>query len=131
MRLLFEHCEITLYEWIPVRMKLHGLFQSKQLARVRELLMNFSIEYHQKSEILANKVRGRFKEIFFEEHVTIEYGNISEKENRYREMLKAMISDQWNWIKDCQHIRVIDSTNAVASLRIAEQATVIAQKIDD
>jgi predicted dehydrogenase len=131
MRLLFELGEITLYEWIPVRMKLHGLFKREQLERLKELLKDFSIEYHKKSEPLTKKVKGRFNEIIFEEHVTIEYGNTSEKQNRYKEMLKAMISDQWNWIKDRKHIRVIDSANAVESLRIAEQATLVAQKIEN
>ena len=75
----------------------------------------------------GKKVRGRFSEIIFDDHVTIEYGNISEKQNRYQEMLVAMIVDQWNWIKDHKHIRVIDDSNALQSLKMAEEATQIAK----
>jgi len=42
-------------------------------------------------------------------------------------MLTAMLSDQWNWIKDRSHIRVIDDDNAVQSLRVAEEATAISK----
>ena len=40
-----------------------------------------------------------------------------------------MLTDQWNWIKDRNHKRIIDESNAVESLRMAEQATKIAKNI--
>ncbi|HYK47471.1 MAG TPA: hypothetical protein VEV83_19980, partial [Parafilimonas sp.] len=72
--------------------------------------------------------RGRFSDILFDEHVTIEYGNGSEKQERYQQMLTAMISDQWMWIKDKDHERIIDQTNAMQSLKTAEEATLLAQQ---
>lgn len=130
MRLQFERGEITLYEWVPVKMKLHGLFQKDTLKRLEELLADFSIQYYSKFGGGNQKVKGRFSEFFFDEHVTIEFGNVLEKENRYQELLIAMISDQWNWVKDRQHVRVIDSTNAVASLRTAQEANRMAQNFN-
>ena len=41
-----------------------------------------------------------------------------------------MLTDQWNWIKDRNHERIIDGSNAVESLRMAEQATKIAQNFN-
>jgi hypothetical protein len=41
-----------------------------------------------------------------------------------------MLSDQWKWIKDRSHKRIINESNAVESLRMAEEATQIAKKID-
>ncbi len=129
MRLQFEHGEITLYEWIPVRMKLHGIFTAKQLEGLKKLLVNFSIKPEQNDQLGTHgKAHGRFKEINFSDHVTIEYGNNSDKQNRYGEMLTAMITDQWNWIKDRSHIRCIDGSNAVHSLRVAAEATRMAQQ---
>jgi predicted dehydrogenase len=131
MRLQFEHGEITLYGWIPVRMRLHGLFQKEQLGRFKELLINFSIEHHNNRQPGKRKIRGRFSEIIFDNHVTIEYGNISEKGDRYREMLTDMLADQWTWIKDHTHIRVIDAGNAVRSLKMAEKANRAAQNFNN
>ena len=127
IRLQFEKGEITLYEWVPVKMKLHGLFENDQVKKLHKLINGFSITHH--TDNSANKkVKGRFSDILFDDHITIEYGNISEKQNRYGQILTAMIQDQWNWIKDHTHIRVIDDNNAVESLRIAETATSLAQK---
>jgi predicted dehydrogenase len=91
MRLLFEHGEITLFEWIPVKMRLHGLLDGAT------------------------------------EPVTQEYENPAGKQELYQQMLTAMLADQWNWIKDRTHIRVIDEVNAVQSLRVAAEATAISQ----
>jgi predicted dehydrogenase len=127
MRLQFERGEITLYEWVPVMMKLHGLLEKEELEKLHEMLGTVSVVHHNERPAANQKVRGRFSEIIFDDHVTIEYGNVLEKQNRYQEMLAAMIADQWNWIRDRKHVRVIDSSNAVRSLEMAEQATRIAQ----
>jgi predicted dehydrogenase len=91
MRLLFERGEITLFEWVPVRMKLHGLLGAD-----------------------ANPI-------------TLDYENPGGKEELYQQMLADMISDQWNWINDRTHIRVIDQDNALQSLKVAVEATEISK----
>ncbi|HYK45645.1 MAG TPA: Gfo/Idh/MocA family oxidoreductase [Parafilimonas sp.] len=128
MRLQFEHGDITLYGWIPVKVRLHGLFQKQSLEKVCELLSGCAIQDCNETNEQPQTVRGRFSNIPFDEHVTIEYGSISEKHGRYQQVLIAMISDQWMWIKDKSHQRIIDQTNAVQSLKTAEEATVLAQQ---
>jgi hypothetical protein len=49
------------------------------------------------------------------------------KQNLYSQMLTDMISDQWNWIRDHHHVRVIDGKNAVRSTKMAEEATALTQ----
>ena len=123
MRLQFEKGEITLYGWIPVEMKIHGLLNSQQEEYLKSLLKKPAIIYNGNGQTKNTKVKGRFKDIIFDREVTMEYGDISEKQNRYQQLLISMLTDQWNWIKDHNHKRIIDETNAVESLRIAEQAT--------
>ena len=127
MRLQFERGEISLYEWIPVRMKLHGLFKNDQLEKLKELIGYCSIIKHSADDS-EKKVKGRFTEIVFNEEVTIESGNKNEKESRYQQMLTDTLIDQWNWIKDRNHQRIITDENAVESLKMAECATEIAQR---
>jgi hypothetical protein len=91
MRLLFERGDITLYEWVPVKMRLHGLLGPGA------------------------------------DPITLEYKNPAGKQELYQQMLTDMISDQWTWIKDRTHIRVIDDDNAVQSLRVAEEANAISK----
>ena len=65
--------------------------------------------------------------MIFDDHATIEFENILEKQNLYQLMLQDMITDQWCWIKDHKRICIIDSSNAIQSLKIAEEATHKAQ----
>jgi len=125
MRLQFEQGDITLYGWIPVEMHLYGIFKKEQLENFCDMVGDISIIHHNKPS--TQKVRGRYTDIFFTDQVTLKCGTISEKEDRYREMLTAMIQDQWQWIINPKHQRVIDDCNAVQSLRMSEEATVMAQ----
>ncbi len=129
MRLQFERGEITLYGWIPIKMRLHGLLQKGQLNRVQEITGKASVTHHHKPGEKDQKVKGRFRELAFGDHITMEYENARGKQGLYRQMLMDMISDQWAWIKDRKHIRVIDDRNAVESLRMAEDATLALQTI--
>jgi predicted dehydrogenase len=129
MRLLFEHGEITLYGWIPVEMKLHGLLKTGQLKKLQDGIGPFSTFHHEKLHA-DQRIKGRFRERVYEDHVTIDYVNALGKQKLYQQMLVSMISDQWNWIKNHQHVRLIDHRNAVCSTRMAEQATRISQNFN-
>ena len=127
LRLKFERGDITLYEWIPVRIRMHGLWKEEHITKIRQHFPDADIE----TLVTAKEskyVTGNFKEISFDELMTITSGDIGDKMSRYEELVIAMISDQWSWIKDHSHKRVTDSTNAVESLRIAEEATRRAQR---
>lgn len=126
MRLAFEKGEITLYGWIPVQMKLHGLFLEKDLKKLREIMSELTFLPKHESPV-NQKVIGRFTNIVYDHHLTFDYEDKLGKQDRYREMLTAMLQDQWDWIRDRQHVRVVDDDNAVESIRVAEQATNIAQ----
>jgi predicted dehydrogenase len=126
LRLQFERGEVTLFGWIPVRIKLHGLFQKQQFENLHQLMGEFKIVRHNEQKE-RQKVRGRFCDVVFDDHSTIEFGNILEKQNQYQQMLGDMIVDQWHWIEDHKHICVIDSRNAIQSLKIAGEATHKAQ----
>lgn len=126
MRLQFERGEITLYGWIPIKIKLHGLIKDSDLHILKQLLPNSKIIYNGEGQTKKTVVRGRFNEISFDHEVTLEYGSAEEKQNRYSQLLIAMLDDQWSWIKDRNHKRIIDGNNAIGSLRMAEKATEIA-----
>ena len=127
MRLQFERGEITLFGWVPVKMKLRGLVQDEQLNFLKEIAGESAIVYDEQIPG-GRQVKGRFVEINFDKEITLECGNVADKQSRYSQLLISMLSDQWNWIRDRDHKRTIDETNAVESLRMAEQATKISLK---
>jgi len=123
LRLLFEHGEITLYGWVPTKIKLHGLLRSGQMTKLKHLLPASSVVHHKEPGTAPHTVKAQG----FENHITLEYENMAGKQQLYADMLKDMISDQWHWIRDRRHVRIIDGSNAVLSTRMAEQATEFSQ----
>jgi len=122
MRLQFEKGDISLFEWVPVKLHLHGLLQSEQLERLKKMMPGCRIIQNGKLPDENQSVRGRFQDLIFDQHVNLEYGNCAEKQDRYRQLLISMIKEQWNGILDDSVVRVVDDNNAVDSLRMAETA---------
>lgn len=130
LRLQFDRGDITLYEWIPVKIRLHGLLQTHHIEKLKQLFPNCSISYYTDPAQAPRQTRGKFQEIHYDALITLEAGDIKEKMIRYEQLVMSMISDQWAWIKDRSHQRVIDEKNAVESLRIAEAATQQADQLE-
>jgi predicted dehydrogenase len=128
LRLQFERGDVTLYEWIPVKIRLHGLLKKEHLEILKNNLTDCSIVDHSLSDTDKQKVMGRFHHLVFDQLITLESGHISDKQKRYEELLISMIRDQWNWIRDHSHNRVINEHNAVESIRMAETATILANQ---
>lgn len=125
MRLQFDRGDITLYEWVPVKIRMHGLFTKEQFEKIHQLFPAAHIDIHSTG---SEFVRGKFKDIRYDALMTITAGDIADKMDRYEQLLISMLTDQWTWIKNPHHRRKIDDTNAVESLRIAEEAAKMASK---
>src|ERR1022692_52512 len=97
MRLQFERGDISLFEWVPVKLRLHGLLKTDDVEKLKTLMPGCQITQY-KDPVENRKVKGRFKDMTFDQHLTLEYGNIADKQTRYQQILIAMIKDQWNWI---------------------------------
>lgn len=126
MRLQFEKGDVTLFEWIPVKIKLRGLFKTADLKTLMEIMGPCTI--FEQTVAQERSVRGRFADIIYDHDVTIESGSSNLKTSRYQEMLTAMLIDQWSWIRNSEHTRIIDDSNAIESVRMGEDATMIAQQ---
>jgi predicted dehydrogenase len=127
LRLQFEKGDILLSEWVPVHMVLHGILEDKVIEDVVQLTGGTIIKRIPAGD--NNDVKGRFTSIRYDAEVTIASGNRAEKERRYKEILTAMLIDQWSWIKNRNHNCVIGATNAVESVRMAEEASQVAKMI--
>lgn len=122
MKLEFENGDITLYGWVPVKMKIYGLFKNDQIEKLRDRFPECSIEENKKEDA-GRETIGRFKKVAYDRIITLEYGSIDQQLERYGFLLRSMIKDQWDWIMDNSAKRIVDDTNAVESLRMAENAT--------
>lgn len=121
LRLQFEHGEITLYEWVPTRLKMTALCTEQTLDKLKAIFPGATItmiETHDQ----PRTVRGRFKDITFQHKIALDTGDAVQKQTLYQELVTSMFTDQITWIRDRSHVRVIDEDNAVASLEMAEEA---------
>ena len=128
MRLQFEKGEITLYEWVPIRLKLTALCSKLELQLLRTLFANAEVvllESHESSKM----VRGRFKEIHYQYKIKLDTGDAVQKQTLYKELVTKMFKDQLEWICNRNHIRKIDQNNAIQSLQLAEESEQMAAKL--
>ena len=143
IKLQFERGDITLYGWVPVRIKITGLFSKEQLEKLKLDFRGCAIVTHETgqadhnpsrslegnstSATEAHSAKGRFKNILFDHFVTMEYGDDSDKMQIYEQLLIFMIKNQWDWILDNSVGRLVDGRNAVESLKIAALSTTLAK----
>ncbi len=128
LRLQFDRGDVTLYEWVPVKIRLHGLFTKDQFEKISHHFPSASIEVIESPSGQGQHATGKFKDISYDALMTITSGDIKDKMDRYEQLVMSMLEDQWAWIRDHSHPRKIDDTNAVESLRIAEEATLQSKK---
>lgn len=128
MRLLFEKGEITLYEWVPTRLKMTALCDERSLQELKSIFPGSVVEIDERHEQPVIS-RGRFKEIKYQFKIRLDTGDKVQKDPLYKELVSAMFKDQIAWIKDRSHSRKIDQQNAVNSLKLAEDAELMAVKI--
>jgi len=121
MRLQFERGEITLYEWVPTRLKMTAICNDDELLKLRFLFKGAEIdliEHHETQKV----TRGRFKTITYAHKISLDTGDTLQKMTLYEELVTSMFTDQVAWIRDRSHIRAINQDNAVTSLRMAVDA---------
>lgn len=128
MRLQFERGEITLFEWVPTRIKMTALCTHEELQTLKLIFPIAEIEITEDFET-PQAARGRFKEITYQYKLKLDSGDAIQKQPLYQELVAAMFRDQVAWINDRTHVRKINADNAVNSLEMAENAEHMAIKI--
>ncbi|HLZ16972.1 MAG TPA: Gfo/Idh/MocA family oxidoreductase [Cyclobacteriaceae bacterium] len=127
MRLQFEKGDITLFEWVPTRLKMTALCGENDLQVLQSIFPAAVVEIIEKHE-KPGICRGRFKEIQYTYKLTLDAGAGVQKQTLYQKLITEMFKDQLAWIKDPTHRRKINQDNAVNSLKAAEEAEVLANK---
>jgi len=125
MRLQFERGEITLYEWVPTRLKMTALCGEEELPMLKSIFKAAAITILEKHNqpVIA---KGRFKTISYQYKISLDTGDEVQKMTLYADLVTSMFMDQIHWIRDQHHIRVINEDNAVESLEMAVRAEVMA-----
>ncbi|MCP4642337.1 MAG: Gfo/Idh/MocA family oxidoreductase [bacterium] len=126
-RLLFERGDITLQEWVPIRMVVRAAVDDAGAQALRDMLPDAEIEVVAEYEGADRSARAHQTDMEVAQRLEIRYGFDHDKQERYGEILRAMMTDQAAWIRDPSHERRITEQNGYNSVVVAETADRLAR----
>ncbi len=122
LRLVFERGDVSLYEWVPCRVRIRAVADEKNTRDLCELFpgarLDIGAVYSPKDRVC----QGRHKLLDVYQSLDMSYGEGDSKMHRYGELLRALLADQVAWIRDRAHPRRITEENGRASLALAIEA---------
>lgn len=127
-RLLFEHGDVTLEEWVPTRARLRAIVNEEQTRELMELFPGGRLDVLQVFSGSSRAVRARHKSSDVYQQIEISYGLGDDKTRRYGELLRSMLRDQLEWISDRNHRRLVSHQNSRNSLALAVEAMHLADR---
>jgi hypothetical protein len=127
LRLVFEWGDVTLFDWVPTRVRIHAIVDEAQTRSLCDLFpgarLDVAAVYSPKDR--ACQARGKPLDIY--QTIELSFGDGTNKSVRYNELLRAFMTDQITWIRDRKHVRKISEKNGRDSLAVACAADALAQ----
>ncbi|MCT0213501.1 MULTISPECIES: Gfo/Idh/MocA family protein [unclassified Synechococcus] len=125
-RLLFERGELTLDEWVPIRVRLKAVVDEAQTRTLMEIFPDAQLDVLNSYSGPDRLALGRHKDFDVYQKIDLRAGLHAEKMRRYCELLRALFADQLAWLADRSHPRLITEANGLQSLAMACAATELA-----
>lgn len=127
LRLVFERGDVTLYEWIPTRVKIHAVASEADTRTLCDLFPQARLDVSDVYPPNQRVCRGRNKEIDVYQKLELSWGDGQKKMYLYGELLRALMQDQLAWIRDRSHVRRMTGQNGRDSLAVAVAADRLAR----
>lgn len=128
LRLVFERGDITLFDWVPTRARIHALVDERQTRELCDLFPGARLDVAVCYGGPDRACRGRGKVIDAYQLIDLSYGDGQAKSPLYGQLLRSMMQDQVGWIRDRNHRRVVTEINGRDSLAMACQADALAHR---
>ncbi len=127
LRLVFERGDVTLYDWVPTRARIHAIADEAQTRILCQLFAGARLDVSASYSPKDRACEGRHKSLDVYQMIELSYGEGTNKSHRYGELLRSMMADQIAWIRDHSHPRRIHGDNGRDSLAVALDADRLAQ----
>lgn len=128
LRLVFERGDVTLYDWVPTRARIHALLDEAQTRELCQIFQNSRYDVTSNYGGKERACRGRGKEIDAYQIIDMTFGEGRAKMPVYCQLLRALIQDQLDWIRDRKHQRLVTEANGRDSLALACEADALAHR---
>jgi predicted dehydrogenase len=126
LRLVFERGDLTLYDWIPSRYRIHAIVDEAATRALCELFPDARLDVSATYSPKDRACRGRGRDYDVYQMIELTGGFERPKMHRYGDLLRALLADQIAWLRDRSHPRRITEENGRASLAMAVQAASLA-----
>jgi predicted dehydrogenase len=130
LRLVFERGDVTLYDWVPTRARIHAVVDERQTRDLCDLFPKSRLDVVVAYGGKDRACRGRGKEIDAYQIIELSYGDGQAKSPLYGRLLRAVMADQVAWVRDWRHERVITEANGRDSLATACEADTLAHRTE-
>ncbi len=130
LRLVFERGDVTLYDWVPTRARIHAIVDERQTRDLCDLFPGGKLEVVASYGGKDRACRARGKEIDAYQMVDLSHGDGQGKSPLYSKLLRSVMEDQVAWIRDRKHKRIITEANGRDSLVTACQADALAHGLE-
>jgi predicted dehydrogenase len=127
LRLVFERGDVTLYDWVPTRVRVHAIADEAQTRALCELFPGARLDATMTYGPKDRACEGRHKTLDVYQMVELSWGDGINKSVRYGELLRALLADQLAWVRDPTHQRRITENNGRDSLAVACEADQMAR----
>jgi predicted dehydrogenase len=122
LRLVFERGDVTLFEWVPTRVRIHAIADESATRTLCECFPGARLDVTQVYSPKDRECLGRHKPLDVYQMIELSLGEADLKMHRYGELLRAMLADQLAWIADRRHARRVTEQNGRDSLAMAVAA---------
>ena len=122
LRIVCERGDVTLYDWVPTRARVHAIADEAQTRALCEIFPGARLDVSASYVPKDRACRGRHKAIDAYQTIELSWGDGVNKSHRYGELLRALMADQVAWIRDRSHRRKIDESHGRDSLAMAVAA---------
>jgi predicted dehydrogenase len=127
LRLVFERGDVTLFDWVPTRARVHAIADEAGTRALCEIFPGARLDVSASYSGKDRGCQGRHKVLDIYQMIELSWGDGTNKSHRYNELLRAIMADQIAWIRDHSHERKITEKNGRDSLAVACAADRLAQ----
>ncbi len=128
LRLVFERGDVTLFDWVPTRARVHALVDERQTRDLCDLFPGARLDVAASYGGPDRSCRGRGKGIDAYQVIDLAFGDGQAKSPLYGQLLRSLMQDQVGWIRDRNHERVLTEVNGRDSLATACEADAMARR---
>src|SRR5262249_36263396 len=128
LRLVFERGDVTLFDWVPTRARIHAIVDERQTRDLCELFPGARLDVAASYGGNDRACPGRGKEIDVYQVIDVSWGDGQAKSPLYGRLLRAFMEDQVAWMRNREHRRLVTETNGRDSLAMACAADALAHR---